>query len=210
MSGKLQFVAFVDVTLEHLRQTEVCRTFYEANMTIQNTRVLRAFLLAASLVVFGSAQASEKKVKMKDLPKAVQHTVHEQSKGAAMVGLSKEVEHGKTYYEVELKVNGHGKDILIDPAGAIVEVEEEVTVASLPPAVRIAIEAKAGKGRIVKVESITKNNTLVAYEAQVNTAGKKSEIKIGPEGKSIDGESEEHEAKEKGVAKKSPQKSKEP
>jgi uncharacterized membrane protein YkoI len=179
-------------------------------MTIQNARVLRAFLLAASLPVFGSAQASEKKMKMKDLPKAVQQTVQEQSKGANVSGLSKEVEHGKTYYEVELKVNGHGKDILLDAAGAIVEVEEEVTMASLPPAVRSALEAKAGKGRIVKVESITKNNTLVAYEAQVNTAGKKSEIKVGPEGKSIDRESEEDEAKEKAAAKKSPQKSKKP
>lgn len=179
-------------------------------MAIRNTRALRGFLLAASLLVFGSAQASEKKVKMKDLPKAVQQTVQEQSKGATVSGLSKEVEHGKTYYEVELKVNGHGKDILIDSAGAIVEVEEEVTMASLPPAVRSAMEAKAGKGRITKVESITRNNTLVAYEVQVNTAGRKSEIKVGPEGKSIDGENEEDEAKEKAAAKKSSQKSRKP
>ena len=137
-------------------------------------------------MVFGDARGSEKKVRMKDLPKVVQKTVQEQSIGATISGLSKEVEHGKTYYEVELKVNGHGKDILIDPTGAIVEIEEEVSVASLPAAVKTAIEAKAGKGRIVKVESITKNNVLVAYEAQVNTAGKKSEIKVGPEGKSID------------------------
>lgn len=179
-------------------------------MTIQNNRVLRASLLAMSLLIFGNAQASEKKVRMKDLPKAVQKTVQEQSKGAALSGLSKEVEHGKTYYEVELKVNGHGKDILIDPAGAIVEVEEEVTMASLPPAVKTAIEAKADKGRIIKVESITKNNALVAYEAQVNTAGKKSEVKVGPEGKPVDNEGEEDEAKEKAAAKKPSPKTKKP
>jgi uncharacterized membrane protein YkoI len=179
-------------------------------MTIQNTRVLPSLLLATCLLVFGNAQASEKKVKMKDLPKAVQKTVQEQSKGATVGGLSKEVEHGKTYYEVELKVNGHGKDILIDPSGAIVEVEEQVTMASLPAAVRTAIEAKAGKGRILKVESITKNNAVVAYEAQVNTAGKKSEIKVGPEGNSIDNEKEEDEAKEKAAGKKRPQTTKKP
>src|ERR1700675_336854 len=108
-------------------------------MTIQNIRVLPAFLLATSLLIFGNVQGSEKKVKMKDLPKAVQKTVQEQSKGATVSGLSKEVEHGKIYYEVELKVNGHGRDMLIDPTGAIVEVEEEVTMASLPPAVKTAI-----------------------------------------------------------------------
>jgi uncharacterized membrane protein YkoI len=179
-------------------------------MTVQNKRVLPAVLMATSLLLFGSAQASEKKVKMKDLPKAVQKTVQEQSKGATVSGLSKEVEHGKTYYEVELKVNGHGRDMLIDPTGAIVEVEEEVTMASLPPAVKTAIEAKAGKGKIVKVESITKNNALVAYEAQVNTAGMKSEFQVGPEGKSIDNENEEDEAKEKAAGKKPSQKTKKP
>jgi len=179
-------------------------------MTIKNMRALPACLLATSVLAFGSAQGKETKVKMKDLPKAVQKTVQEQSKEATISGLSKEVEHGKTYYEAELKVNEHGKDILIDSAGAIVEVEEEVAMASLPPAVKTAIEAKAGKGRIVKVESITKNNALVAYEAQINTAGKKSEIKVGPEGKSIHNENEEDEAKEKSVGKKAPQKPKKP
>lgn len=170
-------------------------------MTIPKRRIPTALFLGVSLLLFGNAQGSEKKVKMKDLPKAVQKTVQEQSKGATISGLSKEVERGKTYYEVELKVNGHGRDILIDPAGAVVEVEEEVAMASLPPAVKTAIEAKAGKGKVVKVESVTKNNAIVAYEAQVNTAGKKSEIKVGPEGKSINDESEEQEDKEKAARK---------
>jgi len=179
-------------------------------MIIQRTQFLAPCLLAACLLLVGIAQASEKKVKMKDLPKAVQKTVHEQSKGAIINGLSKEVEQGKTYYEAELKVNGRGKDILIDSAGAIVEVEEEVTMASLPAAVKTAIKAKAGKGRVVKVESITKNNALVAYEAKINTAGKKSEIRVGPDGKLIDSENEEDEAKEKAAAKKPAPKSKKP
>jgi hypothetical protein len=51
-------------------------------------------------------RASEKPVKMKDLPSAVQTTVQEQSKGATVRGLSKETDNGKTYYEVELKVTG--------------------------------------------------------------------------------------------------------
>jgi uncharacterized membrane protein YkoI len=178
-------------------------------MTILRNRIPAALFLGVSLLLFTSAQGSERKVKMKDLPKAVQKTVQEQSKGATISGLSKEVEHGKTYYEVELKISGRGKDVLIDPAGAIVEVEEEVTMASLPPAVKTAIEAKAGKGKIVKVESITKNNALVAYEAQVNTAGKKSEIKVGPEGKAIN-DGEEDEAKEKAAGKKSSPTTKKP
>ena len=41
----------------------------------------------------------------------------------------------------------------IDPA----EVEEEVALSSLPEAVKAEIEKKAGKGKILVIESITKN-----------------------------------------------------
>ena len=34
----------------------------------------------------------------------------------------------------------------------------------------------------MKVESLTKHDQLVAYEAQVTTGGKKSEIQVGPDG----------------------------
>ena len=83
-----------------------------------------------------SAVGAGKKVAMKDLPPPVQKAVAEQSKGAVIRSLTKEVENGKTEYEAELTVNGHGKDISFDSAGKIVSVEEEVTLESLSPAVR--------------------------------------------------------------------------
>src|SRR5437588_3689102 len=91
----------------------------------------------------GEEREQERRVRMKDLPAAVQQTVREQSKGATIRGLSRETENGKTNYEVELRVNGHNKDVLIDPGGAVVEVEEQVTLASLPAAVRTANEQNA-------------------------------------------------------------------
>jgi hypothetical protein len=54
--------------------------------------------------------------------------------------------------------------------------------------VKAGLQAKAGKGKIVKVESLTKKGKLVAYEAQVETNGKKSEVQVGPDGKSLDHE----------------------
>jgi hypothetical protein len=38
------------------------------------------------------------------------------------------------------------------------------------------------------VESLTKKGKLVAYEAKVNTGGKKSEVQVGPDGKPLDHE----------------------
>ena len=51
-----------------------------------------------------------------------------------------------------------------------------------------ALLTKAGKGRIIKVKSITKHDKLVAYEAQVRRDGKKSEIQVGPDGTPLDHE----------------------
>ena len=128
---------------------------------------------------------SERPVKMRELPAAVRETVREQSRGAKIRGLSVETENGVTNYEVELRVNGHTRDVLIDPSGAVVAVEEQVTLASLPAAVREAIERNAGGGRIVLVESISKGGVVEAYEAHVRRAGKTIEIKVGPDGQLI-------------------------
>jgi hypothetical protein len=76
----------------------------------------------------------------------------------------------------------------MDANGVVVEVEEQVALDSLPTAVRDGLQAKAVKGKLIKVESITKHDKLVAYEAKVVTDGRKSEVQVGPDGKPLDHE----------------------
>jgi uncharacterized membrane protein YkoI len=142
------------------------------------------------LLLAGSAfaQDTEKKIKRSDLPAAVEKTVAEQSKGATIKGFGTEKENGKTMYEVSLVVNGHSKDITMTEDGAIAEVEEQVNLNALPAEVKAGLQAKAGAGKITQVESLTKKDKLVAYEAQVTTNGKKSEVQVGPDGKPLDHE----------------------
>src|SRR5690349_19597334 len=90
----------------------------------------------------------------------------------AAVASEKKVKNGKTLYEVELTVSGHSKDVSMDADGKIIEVEEEVAFNSLPEAVRKGLADQAHRGKIGKVESLTKNDKLVAYEAHVVQAGK--------------------------------------
>jgi uncharacterized membrane protein YkoI len=144
--------------------------------------------IVASLIIAGIGAAQEKKIKRSDLPPAVEKTMEEVSKGATIKGFSKETENGRTTYEVEMAVNGHSKDVEIDPSGVIVEVEEEVTMDSLPAGVKAGLNTKAAGGKILKVESLSKNAKIVAYEAKIETAGKKSEIQVGPDGKALDHE----------------------
>jgi hypothetical protein len=102
-----------------------------------------------------------------------------------VMGFSAEKENGRVMYEAQLIVDGHTKDILFDASGAIEEVEEEVAFDSLPVEVKAALRARAKTGKITKVESLTKQNKLVAYEAQVDKNGKQSEIQVGPKGERL-------------------------
>jgi len=145
-------------------------------------------LSIVGLILAASTFAQEKKIKRSELPAKVEKTVVEQSKGATIRGFNEEKENGKTAYEVELLVNGHSKDVGMAANGAVIEIEEQVGIESLSADVRTALRAKAGKGKITKIESITKKDKLVAYEAQVVTNGKKSEVQVGPNGQSLDHE----------------------
>jgi len=137
------------------------------------------------LLLTATAHAQERKLTRAQLPPAVEKTVAAESQGATIKGFATEVEKGTRLYEVELEVNGHSKDISMDKNGNIVEVEEQVTMDSLSVPVQDALKAAARKGTIGKIESLTKNGKLVAYEAHVTTGKKRSEIQVGPNGEKL-------------------------
>jgi uncharacterized membrane protein YkoI len=138
------------------------------------------FICIAS-VSLGVALAGETSVKMKDLPPSVRKAVEEQTKGTQIKGLSKEVEKGKTIYEVETTLNGKARDLLIDETGALVSVEEPVAIDAIPAAAKAAIVKLAAGGKIKGVESVTKGQTVI-YEAAIVKGLKKSEIVVAADG----------------------------
>jgi len=151
-------------------------------------KLVRRLSLAILLVGFATvsaAQAQERKLKREQLPAAVEKTVARESQGATVKGFATEVEKGKRLYEVSLDVNGHSKDISMDKRGNVVEVEEQVTMDSLPAAVQEGLRKAAGSGTIGMIESLTKNGQLVAYEAHVKTGKKRFEIQVGPNGEKL-------------------------
>jgi uncharacterized membrane protein YkoI len=147
-----------------------------------------AKVILLMLCAAAAAIASEKKIPRSALPPAVERTVRLQTQGAIIKGFTMETEHGKVEYEVETTVNGHSRDVSIAPDGTVLEVEEAVTMDNLPPAAKSALLAHAKGAQIGKIESITKNGKIVAYEAHVVNAGKRSEILIGSNGEKVSDE----------------------
>jgi uncharacterized membrane protein YkoI len=139
------------------------------------------------VVVIGMASvcfAGETKVKMESLPAAVQAAVKQASAGATIKGLSKETEKGKTTYEAELSVNGHGKDVSFDATGKVVSVEEEVAIDSIPAAARDAIKKQAGTNKIARLEKVTADSKTF-YEAGIKRGLKTTEFKVDADGKVV-------------------------
>ena len=145
---------------------------------IRHVLLVTACTVAASL----GASAQEKKIDQSSLPPAVQKTVQKQSQGATIKGFSTERERGQKVYEAEMMVNGHTKDIEIAQDGSLNEIEEEVAFDTLPTDVQASLTARAAGAKITKVESLTKRDKLVAYEAATLKGAKKGEIQVGPNG----------------------------
>src|SRR4029077_10267487 len=121
----------------------------------------------------------EAKVQLKNLPPAVRATVEAETKNATIKGISKETEKGKTVYELESLVNGRTRDLMIDSAGKVYVVEEQLDAAKAPAPVRAAPEAK---GKIIVLESVMQNGKTT-YEGQVQPkTGKKIALELNADG----------------------------
>jgi hypothetical protein len=150
-----------------------------------SSRLLRVAAVAAVAVSPTFVASAEKKIERSALPSAVEKTVQAQSQGATIKGFSTETENGVFQYEVEMMVNGHSRDIAIAKDGTLLEVEEEVAMNTLPAGVQSALAAKAAGAKITKIESLTKKDKLVAYEAATLKGTKKGEIQVGPSGEKL-------------------------
>jgi len=156
-------------------------------MRVPIVRIPTPALLLVSLAIagpcFAATTKAPPKLTLETLPAAVQKTVRAETEGAIINDISKEKgESGKWVYEIETKVNGLGHDFIVGLDGTLLVSERQMTLESLPPAVRTTLTKAAGKKQILIVESVTRAGKLEGYEAQVGNPKSPSEIKISPEG----------------------------
>ena len=138
-------------------------------------------LLALGSIVSGCVLA-ETKTAMASLPAAVQKTIKDETKTATLVNISKEKEKGKTVYELETKVNGKTRDLMIDGVGAIYLVEQEVDLSDIPVAARNAIQRKVGSSKLKKVETVTRGADVFYEAAYTAKLGKGKEVTVNADG----------------------------
>jgi hypothetical protein len=146
-----------------------------------------AFVLGFA-VLSGSALADEEKVPPDKVPQAVVRAVKKRFPEAEMKQAGKELEGGKTVYEIAIKDKGHAIDVTLTPEGKILEFEREIDAKDMPKAVAKALRNKYAKATYKTVEEVIKvkdgKERLAYYEIKLVTAGKKSlEVTVTPAGK---------------------------
>jgi Cu/Ag efflux protein CusF len=141
-------------------------------------------LVSFGLLVRVVAQEAEHAVKFEELPKAVQQTATEQSKGATVRGYSAETNKiGHVHYEMEtVTAAGLTRDLLLESSGKILSIEEEVKMDSndVPAPVRETLQkyVKGIDGTVAKLERVMKaDGTIIGYDADIQ-----SEVSLNADG----------------------------
>ena len=130
------------------------------------------------------ASGAAHKVDLSKYPAPVRATIEAETKNATLKGVSRETEKGRTQYEVETVVAGKTRDLLVDPSGKVLEVEEEIAPTDAPPAVQSALKTH---GTVVKIERVLRGSET-SFEAQVkDKTGKKAAVALDADGKPIKG-----------------------
>jgi hypothetical protein len=152
-------------------------------MTMKWHLPIRLLSLAGSVLALGATPlfAADTKIQAKDLPAAVRKAIPDATRGATITGYAREVEGGKTTFEVETTVNGHSRDLVFDATGTVIEIEEATKLDAVPAAVKTALEAQ---GKVLSVEQVTKGKSIT-YEAVVEKNGKKSAVTANGDGKPV-------------------------
>ena len=147
------------------------------------------FILAliAALFVCSTVPANaqgEQKIKAKDLPAAVTAAFQKAYPNAKIKGTSKEVENGKTLYEVESVDGKINRDLLYAADGTCTEIEEAVPLKALPDAVSKSLKKEYPKGKVLKSEKLTKGDTI-QYELVIQSGKEKHEVVFDGTGKVV-------------------------
>jgi hypothetical protein len=140
---------------------------------------------AAAKKVVDEADEGETRVTKKEVPAAVLAAFAKTYPKAMVKGYAKEMEKGKTAYEVESEEGKTHRDVLFATDGKVLIVEESMEMKDVPAAVQQALEKKFPKAKVNLAEKVMEG-TSVAYEFHLTTAqGKEAEVKFDPSGKEM-------------------------
>jgi hypothetical protein len=129
---------------------------------------LAAAVLTCSFCGISSARGHEEKISFNDLPMAVAGAFKAAYPNAVGKKVEKEHRHHKTLYEIEGKNGSNCLKACYMEDGTLFESKEKIAPASLPEAVKKAIEAAYPGKKIIEAEKKFEDN-VTEYEVEFRT-----------------------------------------
>ena len=155
-------------------------------MKINSTFVLLACAGGLSIwgasTLLGDAAAQEQTIECDDVPTAVRTAFQNEYPKATTQGCAKEIENGKTAYEISSIEGKTRRDILYYENGTLIVVEEAIEAADLPKPVRQTLGEVLKDHKIELVEKLRRDDT-VTYEIKSKHAGVALEVVFDGNGK---------------------------
>lgn len=141
------------------------------------------------------AEGKEGKISRENVPAAVMSAFKLAYPKAEIIGTSQETEDSTSYFEIESRDGKVTRDVLYKADGTVKEMEEQVTKAELPAAIKDAIANEYPKGKIKKSEKAMREGTIT-YELIVKNRQDEMEVVLDETGKILKTEKTTNEEKD--------------
>jgi Putative beta-lactamase-inhibitor-like, PepSY-like len=145
---------------------------------------LAASALLAIVVGATSALADEQKVSCRAVPAPVRTAFEKAFPKASIKHCAREVEKGKTAYEIASVEGETGRDVTFHPDGTVISVEETISFGSVPEPVQRAVKERYPGGELARAEKIIRGDTVL-YEFGIKHGNKSVEIVFDPGGNEV-------------------------
>jgi hypothetical protein len=155
-------------------------------MRANSFRLLVLGLAAIGIVSLG-AWAGQKNDD--PVPPAARAALQKLAGDAKISKIGVEREHGVLLYEAEWEKDGREVEAEVTADGDLVELEEEMSMRDLPPAVRKAVEGRFTGASKVEVEK----KIVVVYEIEGKVGDKEIELMVFPTGEIHEDDEEDRE-----------------
>lgn len=141
------------------------------------------FCFAAAGFVAGCATTREHDVTLAEVSEPARATITKETAGGHVDKITKEVERGKSVYDVEATVGGkHMEYLVADANGELLGTEVPIEFGQTPEPVRVAAEKYFGTSNgLTVMKGLEYGETH--YEVEGPKNGKKVEVTFDPKGK---------------------------
>jgi hypothetical protein len=140
--------------------------------------------ILVTLLSTPSALAAEQEIPCEVVPRVVRAAFEKAFPKATIKECSKEVEKGKTAYEISSTEGATRRDVLFYADGRLAVIEEAIPIESAPDPVQRAVRNLYPGGEITLAEKITRDGAVL-YEFRVKHRGKHVETVFDPSGNEV-------------------------